>query len=230
VTIFRNKNIQLILLALLFILSRVIFLDSDIPIWEIAEYQSIDEFYYTLGGFNLFHYSIYNYITFDFLNESKYVTNWLEDFFTFISLSLFDNNYYGLRMASVFSGATVIIIINYILYKSFYTKKSKNFYYLLVFISFYMIIDFSYILSNRIAEATIFRMITMMLLFLAVIAITQYGINKRKSFLVGFLTFTAFIYVYTTNLFLIPAIGLAVMIISYKNSLQETFFNILIRI
>lgn len=225
-----NLNYMLYLLLLFsFFISRIIFLDSDLPPWKISEYQSIDELYYTLGSFNIFNHFTYNHVTFDFLLEPKYVTNWLEEIITYISLMLFGNNYYGLRMSSVFSGLAIVLMVNYILYyyKNNFLNKDINIKYTLVFVSLYMLIDFSFTLSNRVAEPTIYRILAIMILFVFILIISKNTLNKRKSFLIGFLSFSAFIYVYTTNLFILPAIGLSILFFSYRRGFRISICNIL---
>ena len=52
----RRKVIILLFLCILFLFSRAIFLDSDLPPWDVFNYQPIDELYYSLTAFEIYHH------------------------------------------------------------------------------------------------------------------------------------------------------------------------------
>ena len=219
--------IYIVVFTLLYFFSRIIFLDSDLPLWDIGHYQPIDEFYYSVDAFNLYHYGIYDLIEFDFILHIKYVTNYFTEILVSIFLSIFGNNYYGLRMASVFSGFVISMIIFYIFY--IYQKKENllNSKYIFIYASIYLLVDFSFLLSNRILEPTIFRMLAFMIIFIVTIKLTSKPLNRYRSFILGFLAFISVWYVYFTNIFIIPSIGLYILIISMQENNKNFFTYIL---
>jgi len=217
-----NKAIFLLLLGI-FILSRFIYLDIDLPEWGISYYQPIDELYYTTTAFDLFHHGVFHYSPYDFIPISMIdgEVN-MESLFTFISLEIFGNNYYGLRGASVFSAILIFIILSYIINKN--TNKVDR-YQLIIFSMLYMITDYSFNLSARVAEPTIFRMFALIfILFLGKLYLDKV-ITKKLAFLFGFLSFSSFIFVYTTNAFIVLFLGISIFFISLKQSYKEAFNN-----
>lgn len=224
----RFNNIYLFILLSFFILyfvTRVLFLESDLPPWNISYYQSIDELYYTIGAFNLYQYGDYNIKLVDYIVEPKYVVNYFMEFFVAMSLKIFGNNYFGLRMASVFSGATILILICLILKESLVFNKNNRILVLLILL--YLILDFSFFISNRVAEPTIFRLLIFMVVYYIVLKISKSGISYTKSFIFGFIALLSVALVYTTNFFIIPTIGLFIILTLFFNDYKKIIFNIL---
>ena len=142
----KNNNIYLFILVSFFILyfiTRILFLESDLPPWNISYYQSIDELYYTIGAFNLYHYGDYDVKLIDYISEPKYVVNYFMEIFVAISLKIFGNNYFGLRMASVLSGAIILLFIYLTLKESFQDNKNNRIVAILILL--YLIFDFSFL-------------------------------------------------------------------------------------
>jgi len=225
----RILSICILFLFSIYIISRVLFLDGDVPPWNISYYQPIDELYYSLGAFNLYQYGDYDIKLLDFLAEPKYTTNYFTEILVFISLKLFGNNYYGLRISSVFAGIMIIFLVYQILKD--YLNKEKKEYGILLLVLLYMIIDFSFLISTRIVEPTIFRLLAFMIIFYITIKITKRDISNKNSFILGFLAFVSVFYVYTTNLFILPAIGIFIFLSfvfeDYKKGFQYVLVYIL---
>lgn len=224
----KSKYINLLFFIIVFLLTRILFLDSDLPAWNISQYQAMDEFYYSIGGFNLFREGTFAFSYFDFITEPQFITNYFTEFITYISLSCFGNNYYGLRLSSVFSGLMIIYIFYSLL--SSYQKEKQISTNITRYILLYMLIDFSFIMSNRVLEPTIFRMLIMLVILWITCKLTETKITFYRTFFLGFLAFASFIYVYTTNLFIIPAIGLSILIFSYLENPKKSFKIILVYI
>ena len=216
---YKNQTLIIFSISVLYLISRILFLDSDVPAWDISFYQPIDEFYYSLGAFNLFREGSYNFTSFDFINEPTFVTNYFTEYLTYLSLSLFGNNYYGLRLASVFAGFLIVLLLNKIFF--LYQKSHKVDSNIWIYLTLYMIVDFSFMLSNRVLEPTIFRMLSMLFVIYISIKLTKEFIDIKRSIFLGFISFSSFIYVYTTNLFIIPALGLYILIISYLQNPKD---------
>lgn len=224
----KNNNIYLFILVSFFILyfiTRILFLESDLPPWNISYYQSIDELYYTIGAFNLYHYGDYDIKLIDYISEPKYVVNYFMEIFVAMSLKIFGNNYFGLRMASVLSGAIILLFIYLILKESFQDNKNNRIVAILILL--YLILDFSFLISNRVAEPTIFRLSICMVVYYLVLRISKNGISYIKSFIFGLMAFLSVFLVYTTNFFIIPTIGLFIILSLLFSDYKKILFNIL---
>ena len=230
-----------LLLIALFILSRSVYLERDLPSTVISSYVAIDELYYTIPAFNLYHYgeTIHNIVP--FLSEDLQPINIMENTFTFFTLSLFGNNYYGLRMASVLA-ALIIFVLLYLILKKIVNgnMQEEGFYevnnlekrnYVLYFVMAYLLCDFSFLMAGRVAEPTIFRI-------LALVVVIYIGTlpslftkleSKGYSMLLGFLALAAVVFVYVYNAFIFCALAVSVFLWAYKSGLknavkQSTFF------
>jgi hypothetical protein len=93
-----NRNLLYLLLGSVLILSKVFFIELDPPKFDIAFYQPVDELYYVTAGYNQFEFN-------SVFNEDKisvFGSPWLSNLVTFGTLNIFGDNYYGLRMSSIF--------------------------------------------------------------------------------------------------------------------------------
>lgn len=222
-------TLSVVFLFIIYFISRILFLEADLPLWDIGYYQAIDEFYYTLGAFNLYHYNDYDIKLFEYISEPKYVINYFTEVSIALSLKIFGNNYYGLRMASVFAGASILFLVYKILKK--YLGEGTQDRNIILLLLAYMIVDFAFLLSNKVAEPTIFRMLAFMIVFYTAIKISEKGINPGKSFILGFLALASVVYVYSTNFFIIPSVGLFIILITifenYKKAIICTIYYLL---
>ena len=56
----KKKFFIFIFFLILFFLTRLIHLNSDLPQWDVAYYQPIDEAFYGLGGYNMYLFGDYS--------------------------------------------------------------------------------------------------------------------------------------------------------------------------
>ena len=131
-----------------FLFTRIFLLDSDPPSWNISQYQPIDELYYSPPAFSLYHYGDWNYQIFtDIKTDFPIITNILGNVMTYFSLKLFGNNYFGLRMASVFA-STIIIILLFLSLKNYDSDSLKSSHspnrVLVAYGALYFLLDFSF--------------------------------------------------------------------------------------
>ena len=149
---FSNKDLNMwfIVLCILFLLSRIIFLDSDSPKWDISNYQPIDELYYSTTAFNLYHYHDWQHQVLSYVPSDSSSENLLGNILCFSTLSVFGNNYFGLRMASVLAAFGVFVLMLFIL-KNYLTRRkfanidlSSNYVSVIILICLlYLLCDFS---------------------------------------------------------------------------------------
>ena len=219
----RYSLLGILIVGILYFTSRVLFLDSDLPAWNVGFYQPMDELYYSVGAFELFHRESSSKDFLLFLRDGKYIANFLMEGVTALSLSLFGNNYYGLRGAPVLAGWGVLLLTCNLVWDYIKGKKDIRPFF---FLSLYMVTDFSFLLSNRVAEPTIFRMLSLLLLMKVAIKISETKISFRGSFILGFFSLASVIYIYTSNFFLIPAMFFFVGLITFFDNRKIVITNL----
>ena len=121
------KYYSLVIISL-FILTRLSFLDRDLPPWELTLYSSFDEMLYNIPAFNLYEFGEMSHQVVPFLPDDSIThNNWLQNYITYISFKLFGNNYFGLRMPSVIASSIIICLLLYFLYNILNINKwGKN--------------------------------------------------------------------------------------------------------
>ena len=95
----------------IFFITRLLFLDSDLPPWGIINYQPVDEGTYSMMALNLYNYGD---ITPEIFNgDIEYITsphiriNVIGNALIYMCLKLFGDNYWGLRVSSVICGLII---------------------------------------------------------------------------------------------------------------------------
>lgn len=208
----------IIIFSVVYFLTRLAYIDSDIPIWELSYYSPIDEFYYTPNAFDMV--EGINTPTGKYLDsEFLFVFNIFQQIFTAISLKIFGDTYLGLRLPSVISGFAVLLIFIVIFYKRFGLLEAT-------ICALVLITDFSFTLSNRIAEPTIFRMAAYSFVLFLIIEISQRdSFTQRKvgllpiyPLVISLLFTTAWVFVYPTNAFLILAGLIYIVFYEYEKT------------
>lgn len=196
----KNESIMLGILVVIFLASRILFLDSDIPSWKQTSYSPIDEFYYTAQAFDIVE-GIHSPDG-KLLSSQYSAYNIIEQLTTAGTLYLLGDNYYGLRMPSVIAGLIVLICFYLIVLERFGLT------YAVVF-SLFIAAEQGFTLATRIAEPTIFRMAAAAVLLL--ILTKQDCTQKNHIRIIGFATCFAWLFIYPTNAFL-GLFGLAVIV------------------
>lgn len=200
-----NKK-TIFLALLLFIFVRVLFLDRDLPPSEITQFGEKDEQAYNFTAFNLYHYgSLSNKISDDYsiTGNISFIFN---NIFTYFTLMIFGNNYYGLR-----GGALLAAILIFLLLFRLLNLKSDSIPYKIkisvqLFFMIFMVIDFGFLIAGRNAAPTIFRSLFLMLIITYLNHLTKMPEKEKSvhyvllgissSFLIFFSYFTnAFIFV-----------------------------------
>ena len=223
-----------IIFIIIYLTSHIIFLDSDPPSWDISMYQPIDEMFYSNTAFNLFHYHDIQHKVVPYVDSDSSILNLFGNSITYITLSIFGNNYYGLRMSSVIISLAILIflyytLINYIknqsLDNSYFSINNKHIPVLLLLL--YLIFDFSFLMAGRIIEPTIVRMFGMVFtIWLISTSYNQRRINsKLLAFIMGIIVLLFILLIYPTNIFLIPAI----FSFYFIEGLKKGFKNALVR-
>jgi hypothetical protein len=193
----------------------VFYLDADVPLINIVRIADIDEFYYSIGGFNLFYFGEIKNSVLPFAESDLSPFATLLDLFTYVSVTVFGNTYYGLRMASVLVSCLIFILIILILRKtslSFFnvSKVRENLFIYLILI--YFALDFSFLIMGRICEPTIYRSLSMIIVIYVFAHLNKMSPSSKMflpSFLIGVISMATVCFVYFYNIFIVAAAFIA---------------------
>lgn len=184
---------------------RIFNLDSDMPNWGVGEYTPLDEGYYAMQAYqNVNHNGLQgaaDLLTgqYRLWNSSLSLFNTI--FCTF-SMKLFGNNYYGLRMSSVFAGAIVLFIIILLM---FYNNEKTDFWPAML-LGVFIVFNFSFKIATRIVEPGVYRM-----LILCCMILFFYKTYKKEALCytgMGVFALWSLIFGYITNVFVAVPLGI----------------------
>lgn len=195
---------------------RILYLDSDIPPWGVVHYQPIDEGSYSLMALNKIDYNTVNPSNI-FDGQAPFVApqlrnNLIGNTLTYLTLKLFGDNYYGLRMPNIIFCAILIMLTVAIMnkFRMEYGKNKKNEKIFLFLLSLSLVFDFYLSVSSRVSENSMLRAVF--------VVITIYIFNKFdekklfwKYFLITLVTTLSVFMVYITNTFLYLAIAMILL-------------------
>ena len=224
-----------ILLAV-FVFARLICLDADTPVFKLMSFSSIDEFYYSITSFNLYHFNSFINTTIPFAEMDASPLMLFLNFFTTVTLKIFGNNYYGLRFGSGLCSLVLFLFLIHIILKTSVLNKSNSYLsqkqstYILFFVLLFFSIDFSFLVASRVADPGISRSLILVIL-MWYIATKENILNNKTllfSFVLGFLALFSVFFVYLYNIFLFGAAGLALLLIFIKDkrSLSSLILNV----
>lgn len=169
------KNRIIILLLLVFILVRVIDLDRDLPPGDQTKVGQKDEQSYNFTSLNLYHFGSISKKINDQYSIQGSISKILNNIFTYFTLSIFGNNYYGLRLGAVLASILIFLLFFHLLKLNFPSAFKKKQQSILLLLGLFLIIDFSFLLASRNSSPPIFRCLYIML----IITYTNYLVNKN---------------------------------------------------
>ena len=193
---------------------RGIDLEKDVPNLGLAMYQPIDEGAYSTVAINLTHYGDLHTTAdgFELWTSPHFRSNALGNALQYISFQLFGNNFYGMRMPSVFCAISIFILLalsirnlNHLL-----GENQKKYRVALLVILAYLCVDFIFLTASRQFEPSIFRCFFTLLTFY--IFLRQRHSNRMRYFWLAFLSVSSIFFVYLSNFFVL-VIGLAICIV-----------------
>lgn len=217
----KHSKILFILGLSLIFLVRIYNIDCDLPAWGIINYQPMDEGQYATMAINKYEYGSIRpdikEMPVDFLTCAHIRTNFFGNLLIYIGMVLFGDNYLGFRISSVFVGflscALFVLILSKLNKKYSINKKG-----LLPMFAILFCTDFAYLVASRVVETTIYR--TFFLLLIILVMLIEHGETYRtitRYFMAGFLAVTSVFAVYITNIYIVVALFLAVLVINRKN-------------
>lgn len=179
----------------LFLVSRLAFLEADVPRYDVTGYSPVDEFYYNQLAFEVRERTP-TLLNFD-MDQDLESRNLAQAYLTALTLGLFGDNYYGVRLPSVLAGLAVFVFWLRLILRRFGLAAA-------ILFGLLLLTDFGFILSNRVAEPTIIRLLATSLVLWYVLKAPAAS-RPRMMLTLGFLTAIAWLFVYPTNIFLVPA-------------------------
>ena len=219
----RYQLVAAAVLGVAFVVVRTIFLDRDLPPYAISQLQPLDEFFYTIPAFNLFHYGSMTHQVVPYVASDGSPLNYLENFMTWVTLAAFGNNYFGLRMASVLAALGVFLLLFVVLRRQAPAAGAGSSWPATIGLLWmgYLLFDFAFAVSARANEPTIFRMFAMVVLIAVATVWPRDSAGLARPFALGGLAGAAFVFVYVYNAFLIPAILVALFLEGLKGGLWQ---------
>lgn len=202
-----------------FVGTRVYSLDADIVPWRIGQYSGIDEFMYSVAGFNLANHGAWSYKPLSYVTDDSTPLNVLQNLVTGATLSVFGNNFYGLRMSSVFLGLGCALLMGVIALHVLRAARDRGLisepraWMIAGFWALIVLLDFAFLLATRISEPTISRTFASLLVLAALTSRSALPDPKRVwgTMGIGFLACAAVLWVYLYNIFLVPTVVLVVL-------------------
>jgi hypothetical protein len=204
-----------LLICLSIVLTKLLIIDIDLPDWSIAYYQPIDEFYYSYLAYNIYEAnSLFGEDHHQIIGHPI-----LTNIFTYLSLFSFGNTYLGLRFSSILFGLLSTILF------SFLIKRITSNHLIQNGLTLFLVLNFSFTLSNIVLEPTICRIMTMLFsLYLIVISYKNCLKNKYVLFAIASCITFLFLITYANNLFIVLAGYLSLVI--FPTLIQGNVFQL----
>jgi len=220
-----KKNYKYVFFILLIILGRIVFLDADLPTsFALTDLYTFDEGFYTQSAFNLYNYRTLTHNVVPYITGDAGIANLFQTILTYISLLIFGNNYYGVRMPSVFI-SLITIWLFYLTLRNIKGDNSKFTNYSVFFMVLYFVTDFEYLSISRIYVPTVFRIffITLMIyIFSRYYKKTYKEIFTYKNiFFFSFLSMSSIFFIYIYNIFIYSATVFTIFIVSIMNNWKD---------
>ncbi|TXT18479.1 MAG: Uncharacterized protein FD133_841 [Erysipelotrichaceae bacterium] len=227
----KNSKTTAIFFVMIFgiFLFRSYNLDADLPSWGMTTYQPIDEGQYVMMAINEIEYGTWRPDTVD-LDVNYYTpehmrNNVIGNVIAYVGLKVFGDNYYGIRMGSVLLGFInfgLFIMILFELKKKYGSGNRRELLFIMG-ISLYTVTEFTFLIASRVVEPSILRMLFINLTIYLFLKLKEGSYSKY--FLLGFLSVLSVFAVYITNIFLVLAIGLFVLLKLIKNDKSNFFMS-----
>ncbi len=207
----KEQKVRIVLVVVVWLMMfslRILNLDADSPNYGIGYYQQIDEGPYSYLALHQMNYGCINPdIEIEDINQytSPHLrTNIIGNLFSIITFKLFGDNYYGMRMSSIFCMLINYILIFYILMKlcSKYSKNVEKDRIIMLVLFFILTLDFTFSLASRIVETSIYRM---MFVLLGIVIFLSVKDSWKRYILLGFVSVFSVFGIYITNLFFVLA-------------------------
>lgn len=186
------------IIILVYLVSRILIIDADLPNFDLSHYAPVDEFFYTYAAFD----AIYGINTPDgsYLGPEEPFMNFIHNAMTVPTLIIFGNTYSGLRLPSVLAGLIIILVLFHLFRQRFGILAG-------VTIAFLFVVDVGFVNASRVAETTIWRFwATILVMWYATSLVKRSHLihfqTRTSVFGLGFAATAAWVLVYPTNFFI----------------------------
>lgn len=222
-----SKGCQKVLLGMVVVLLlciKIFNLDADLPNWYVMLYTPLDEGPYAMQAIRFARPELVeqvNMLGVEGMREWNSSVSFLLTIFTTISLKLFGNNYYGLRMGVIVASLIISFLVLYIirlLEKQTDKKLGTNSRGVWFLVITQLAFGFSFVFASRVVEPSVFRSLLVMLV-VVYIYVCQTKQKNVNYFLLGVLSTFTVTWGYVTNIFVFVAAGVLLLyeLIQYKN-------------
>lgn len=193
-----RKIITIVIITAL-IIARFLYLDQDAPAYMIGGITQEDEPYYCLGAISRYNADQDRVIKgLEHINGDGLML--YSSHIVYLSLKVFGNTYWGLRLPCVLISLCIILLLYDILRRQ---KVDKT---ILLLVMLYMFTDFYFFLFSRFETPQIYSMLAITWVLWLYF---KYGMaSNRGIFLIGFFVFFSVSFIYAYNAFLIMVFGL----------------------
>ena len=200
-----------------YLATRLPFLDRDVPPWNLAQYQPIDESAYTLPAFNLHDYGTWTHQEVPWVPLEGSPMNVFQSLVTSLTLQL-DWTYLGFRLSSVLFGlvafAAMLAVVRHLAQSAAVDRQPGALpaSWIVAGALLLLLFDFSFLLGGRIVEATIARLAELAVVLWLVARGSLLGAShsNARSFSLGFAAGLAMTFGYIYNAFFVVGAVLAV--------------------
>ena len=199
-----------------FLVTRLVFIDSDLPRWDLAMYQPLDEAAYTVPAFNLHHYGTWTHQELPWIPLEGSPMNVVQSALAALTLDL-QWSLVGFRLSSVLFGLVAFLAMAGLVHGLATSARADGsplpfpHSAVTVVTVVLLLVDFGFLLAGRVVEATVARVAIIALLLWLVGRGTFLGDRRdlSRSFLFGLLAALAVTIGYLYNAFLVPGVFLA---------------------
>ncbi|WP_172807855.1 ArnT family glycosyltransferase [Christensenella intestinihominis] len=205
---------------------RGIDLEKDVPNLGLAMYQPIDEGAYSTVAINLSHYGNLHTTPdgFELQTSPHFRSNMLGNSIQYITFQFFGNNFYGMRLPSVFCAIGIFFLLACSIKElnHLFGENKKRYRIALLVILAYMCADFIFLVASRQFEPSIFRCFFTLLTFY--IFLKQRKSKRMRYFWLAFLSIASIFFVYLSNFFVL-VIGLFICIVLILQKNKKDFWH-----
>ncbi len=230
---FKSKSSKITALFFVAIFGIFLFraynLDVDLPNWGMTNYQPIDEGQYVMLAINEIEYGTWRpdtgVVEVNYYTPEHMRNNVIGNVIAYAGLKVFGDNYYGLRMGSVLLGFMnfgLLIMILFELKKKYGLDNRKELIFIMG-VSLYTLTEFTFLIASRVVEPSILRMLFINLIIYLFLKLKEK--SYYKYFVIGFLSVLSVFAVYITNIFLVMAIGIVILLKLWKKDKSDFFMS-----
>jgi hypothetical protein len=207
-----------------FLVTRLPWLDADIPLWQLTWYSPIDEFGYSVPAFNLLHYGTWVHQAAPWAPLEGPPINVAQNLVSAATLVLLGDSYWGLRASSIVFGLVAFLALVSIVRRQ--ADEARRFdavpaglaRLVVAAAAVLLLVDFSLLLSARTVEPTVSRL-AVAAAIVALVGRGTFGGDRPglgRSVAFGAAVAAAVLFVYIYNAFLVPAALLTVAWSAYR--------------